>query len=343
MIALRRTRRFAVLEAVPPGAATVDGDASQADDAQIVVVNSLRFHDAPLPVRLEDAAMLAATRATKRRAYASRGFYATPVDAAPLKDLEAEAVARAAAADRVADIEAAAPTLAALAPLLDAAAAEAEILGLRGFATDVQVRDVADDGASAPFPNFHVDVPVLGLFALYSFCETFARAPLKHPALRRRGGRRLGDVPRKPSLRAALEADGLAYRVLGRVPCGQLNVWRQLAPGPRADPALAVFGRAASAALRDACDRHSGYSDVPAPRVAAAVGRAVASDPPAVLADNRGRALVFDAAKCLHAAAYLGDGPPRRSVEVRFTTCAPRALAAALEVELAAALPPGPS
>ena len=75
--------------------------------------------------------------------------------------------------------------------------------------------------------------------------------------------------------------------------------------------------QATSAALCDACARQrDACSEHPDDAVCQALHSALA--PAAVLADARGRALVWDACRVLHAAVYLPERTaPRCSVEVR--------------------------
>ena len=86
---------------------------------------------------------------------------------------------------------------------------------------------------------------------------------------------------------------------------------------PRAAPPLAFFDRATSASLCDACARQrDACSEYPDDGVRAALDAALA--PAAVLSEARGRALVWDACRVLHAAVYLPErAAPRCSVEVR--------------------------
>ena len=304
MIAARPTRRFSVLEAEPRVDATQDQSSSKAQ----LIINNLRF-DRPAPVRLlRNAFYVEDVRATLR----TRGFYAVPtaVDRRGLTRLAPRVAVAGATLD---DLEA--QDDAQLTALLAEASAEARrATGLEAFASDVQFRDTHNQTSSAPFLNFHLDAPVVGLFAVVSFMRTFP-----HLDARGLGCATLGDALRDARVRKTLATNGIAYDVANKAPRpGQVNYWLQLTDEcPRAAPPLAFFDRATSAALCDACARQrDACSEYPDDTVCAALDAALA--PAAVLADARGRALVWDACRVLHAAVYLPErAAPRCSVEVR--------------------------
>ena len=129
----------------------------------------------------------------------------------------------------------------------------------------------------------------------------------------------LGEALRDARARQALATSGIAYDVANRAPRpGQVNFWMQLTDAcPRAAPPLAFFDKATSAALCNACARQrDACSEYPDDGVRAALDAALA--PAAVLSEARGRALVWDACRVLHAAVYLPEcAAPRCSVEVR--------------------------
>ena len=155
---------------------------------------------------------------------------------------------------------------------------------------------------------------MVGLFAVVSFMRAFPRLDA-----RGLGCATLGEALGDARVRHALATSGIAYDVANRAPRpGQVNFWMQLTDAcPRAAPPLAFFDRATSAALCDACARQrDACSEYPEASVRAALDAALA--PAAVLADARGRALVWDACRVLHAAVYLPERmAPRCSVEVR--------------------------
>ena len=155
---------------------------------------------------------------------------------------------------------------------------------------------------------------MVGLFAVVSFMRTFPRLDA-----RGLGCATLGEALRDGRVRKALATSGIAYDVANRAPRpGQVNYWLQLTDAcPRAAPPLAFFDIGTSAALCDACARQrDACSEHPDDGVRAALDAALA--PAAVLADARGRALVWDACRVLHAAVYLPERTaPRCSVEVR--------------------------
>ena len=155
---------------------------------------------------------------------------------------------------------------------------------------------------------------MVGLFAVVSFMRTFPRLDA-----RGLGCATLGEALRDGRVRKALATSGIAYDVANRAPRpGQVNYWLQLTDAcPRAAPPLAFFDRATSAALCDACARQrDACSEYPDDAVCQALDAVLA--PAAVLSDARGRALVWDACRVLHAAVYLPErAAPRCSVEVR--------------------------
>ena len=304
MIAARPTRRFSVLEAEPRVDATQDQSSSKAQ----LIINNLRF-DRPAPVRLLRNAFLVED---VRRTLTTRGFYAVPtaLDRSELTRLAPRVAVAGASLD-----ELEAQDDAQLTALLAEAAGEARrATGLEAFASDVQFRDTHNQTSSAPFLNFHLDAPVVGLFAVVSFMRTFP-----HLDARELGCASLGEALRDGRVRRALATSGIAYDVANKAPRpGQVNFWMQLTDAcPRAAPPLAFFDRATSAALCDACARQrDACSEYPDDTVCAALDAALA--PAAVLADARGRALVWDACRVLHAAVYLPErAAPRCSVEVR--------------------------
>lgn len=308
MIAARPTRCFSVLDAEPLV------EASQDPAAPRLIINNLRF-DRPAPVRLVRNAFLVDD---VRETLATRGFYAvsTSLDRAALQRLAPHITVAGASLD---ELEAQDDAL--LTTLLEEAAAEARrATGLDAFASDVQFRDMHDRTSSAPFLNFHLDAPVVGLFAVVSFMRSFPH--LEANAL---GCATLGDALRHPSVRRALATPGLAYDVAGRAPRpGQVNYWLQLNDEcPHAAPPLAFFEKPTSASLVNACARQrDACSETPEPQVRDALDAVLS--PAAVLAEARRRALVWDACRVLHAAVYLPErAAPRCSVEVRCSVLAP--------------------
>jgi len=129
----------------------------------------------------------------------------------------------------------------------------------------------------------------------------------------------LGEALRDSRVRLALATSGIAYDVANGAPRpGQVNFWMQLTNEcPRAAPPLAFFDLATSSALCDACARQrDACSEHPEAAVCAALDAALV--PAAVLSEARGRALVWDACRVLHAAVYLPERTAARcSVEVR--------------------------
>ena len=304
MIAARPTRRYSVLEREP----LIDATQDQSSSKPQLIINNLRF-DRPAPVRLlRNAFLVEDVRATLR----TRGFYAVPtaLDRRGLTRLAPRVAVAGASLD---DLEA--QDDAQLTALLAEAAAEARrATGLEAFASDVQFRDTHNQTSSAPFLNFHLDAPVVGLFAVVSFMRTFP-----HLDARGLGCATLGDALRDARVRKTLATNGIAYDVANKAPRpGQVNYWLQLTDEcPRAAPPLAFFDRATSATLCDACARQrDACSEYPDDGVRAALDAALV--PADVLADARGRALVWDACRVLHAAVYLPErAAPRCSVEVR--------------------------
>ena len=302
MIAARPTRRYSVLELEPRVDATQDQSSSK------LIINNLRF-DRPAPVRLlRNAFLVEDARAT----LTTRGFYAVPtaLDRRGLTRLAPRVAVAGASLD---DLEAQDDAL--LTTLLEEASAEARrATGLAAFASDVQFRDTHNQTSSAPFLNFHLDAPVVGLFAVVSFMRTFP-----HLEARGLGCATLGEALRDERVRRALATSGIAYDVANKAPRpGQVNFWLQLTDEcPRAAPPLAFFDKATSYALCDVCARQrDACSEYPEAGVCQALDAALA--PAAVLADARGRALVWDACRVLHAAVYLPErAAPRCSVEVR--------------------------
>ena len=157
---------------------------------------------------------------------------------------------------------------------------------------------------------------MVGLFAVVSFMRTFPRLDA-----RGLGCASLGEALRDARVRRALATSGIAYDVANRAPRpGQVNFWMQLTDAcPRAAPPLAFFDKATSAALCDACARQrDACSEHPDDGVRAALDAALEGPEAAVLSEARGRALVWDACRVLHAAVYLPErAAPRCSVEVR--------------------------
>ena len=155
---------------------------------------------------------------------------------------------------------------------------------------------------------------MVGLFAVVSFMRAFPRLDA-----RGLGCASLGEALRDGRVRRALATSGIAYDIANRAPRpGQVNYWLQLTNEcPRAAPPLAFFDKATSAALCDACARQrDACSEYPDDGVRAALDAALA--PADVLSEARGRALVWDACRVLHAAVYLPErAAPRCSVEVR--------------------------
>ena len=155
---------------------------------------------------------------------------------------------------------------------------------------------------------------MVGLFAVVSFMRAFPRLDA-----RGLGCATLGEALRDGRVRKALATSGIAYDVANKAPRpGQVNFWMQLTDEcPRAAPPLAFFDQQTSSALCDACARQrDACSEYPEQAVCQALDAALA--PAAVLSEARGRALVWDACRVLHAAVYLPErSAPRCSVEVR--------------------------